>query len=91
MEFATETMPLSRALARAGLGEAARQLTVIALRRDVLQVKPVTRIRHAEHALRCWVRGESGPHIEVAIAELIVGALTLTNQSLKSPSASEAS
>jgi hypothetical protein len=46
------------------------------MRPNVLEVKPLTRVRHCEHALRCWIRGEPGPHIERAIAELIIAAVT---------------
>jgi hypothetical protein len=77
MEFLTEAMALGRALDRAGLRQTARALAEIAMRPNVLEVKPLTRVRHCEHALRCWIRGEPGPHIERAIAELLVGALTL--------------
>jgi len=72
-----ESLPLCRALERAGLDETARCLTQLALRPNVLEVKPLTRVRHCERALRCWIRGEPGAHIEHAIAELLVGALTL--------------
>jgi hypothetical protein len=77
MEFLTEVMVLGRALDRAGLRQTARALAEIAMRSYVLKVKPLTRVRHCERELRCWIRGEPGPHIERAIAELIVGAMTL--------------
>jgi hypothetical protein len=69
-------MALCRALERAGLVQTARRLVRLALQPNALQVKPLTRVRHCEHALRCW-RGESGAHIEDAIAQLIIGALAL--------------
>jgi hypothetical protein len=72
-----ESMPLCRALERAGLEQGARRLAELAQRPNVLQVKPLTRVRHCEHALRCWIRGESGTHIEEAIAQLLIGALAL--------------
>ena len=49
---------------------AARRLVRLALQPNALHVKPLTRVRHCEHALRCWLRGESGAHIENAIAQL---------------------
>jgi hypothetical protein len=77
MESVTESMPLCRALERVGLAGAARHLAEIATRPKMLEVKPLTRVRHCERALRCWIRSEEGEHIERAIAELLVGALTL--------------
>jgi hypothetical protein len=59
----------------AGFGQSARHLAEIALRPNVLEVKPFTCIRHCERALRCWTRDEPGPHLERAIAELLVAAL----------------
>jgi hypothetical protein len=76
-ESATESMALCRALERAGLEQTARCLSRLALQPDALQVKPLTRVRHCERALRCWIRGESGEHIENAIAQLLIGALAL--------------
>jgi hypothetical protein len=73
----TESMALCRALERAGLEQNARALAELAQRPNVLEVKPLRRIRNAEHALRCWIRGEPGAHIERAIAELIIGVLAL--------------
>jgi hypothetical protein len=70
-------MALCRALERAGLEKAARCLARLASEPNALQVKPLTRVRHCEHALRCWIRGESGEHIERAIAQLLIGALAL--------------
>jgi hypothetical protein len=70
-------MALDRALANAGLKQTARTLAEIAMRPNALEVKSLTRVRHCERALRCWIRGEEGPHIEQAIAELLVVALTL--------------
>jgi hypothetical protein len=77
VESATESMALCRALERAGLEQTARRLAQLALQPNALQVKPLTRVRHCERSLRCWLRGESGAHIEDAIAQLIIGALTL--------------
>jgi hypothetical protein len=84
-ESATESMALARALERAGLEQTARCLSHLALQPDALQVKPLTRVRHCEHALRCWIRGESGEQIERAIAQLIVAALALRLSPRESP------
>jgi hypothetical protein len=84
MEFVTEVMPLSRALERAGLRETARHLTEIAAQPHVREVKPLSRVRHAEVCLRRWIRDEPGAHIELAIAELLVGALTVNANGAKS-------
>jgi hypothetical protein len=74
---AASGMPLCRALDRAGLEQVASRLAELAQRPNVFEVRPLTRVRRCEHALRCWVRGESGAHIEEALAQLLIGALTL--------------
>jgi hypothetical protein len=91
VESATESMALCRALERAGLEQTARRLARLALQPNALQVKPLTRVRHCEHALRCWIRGESGAHIEDAIAQLIIGALALRLSPAKADAASPVS
>jgi hypothetical protein len=52
---------------------ATSHLAEIALRPNVLETRPLTRVGHAEPALRRWARGEPGPHIENAIGELRSG------------------
>ena len=76
-ENITEAMALCRSLERAGLEQTARALAELTQRPNVLDVKPLRRVRNAEHALRCWIRKEPGAHIERAIAELIIGVLAL--------------
>jgi hypothetical protein len=88
VESATESMALCRALERAGLEQTARCLSRLALQPDALRVKPLTRVRTTERALRCWLRGESGEHIERAIAQLIIGALALRLSPAKADAAS---
>ena len=56
----TESKALSGILS-AGFGQSARHLAEIAVRPNVLEVKPLTCIRHCERALRCWTPRRAGP------------------------------
>jgi hypothetical protein len=75
MKAVAELMVLCKARDRAGRKDTSRHPGETALRPNILEVKPLTLVRNSEHDLRRWIRGEPGPHIGKAIAELIVGEL----------------
>ena len=72
------TMPLTRALKNCGLEGAASHLAALATGPIAHGAKPLTHVRHAEHHLRAWQRGETDrPYLELAIARLLLCALVL--------------
>jgi hypothetical protein len=74
----TGTMPLCRAFENIGLSAVASRIAVAAQLPDMLDAQPLRHVRGAEHDLRCWIRGQTeAPYLEIAIARLVLAALTL--------------
>jgi hypothetical protein len=68
-------MPLGRALDNLGLQGVALKLALLVQTPGAWATKPETHVHKCEFHLRRYLRGEAGPHLEKAIARLLVCAL----------------